>query len=147
MKMHKENCYLLLEKSKLNFSKAEILKYVKNGSDSPNDCYVSMSAAQAQSQHYDFVRYCDQFVMFWGKTSYAIVYAPQSYMSYLHIKFSSAINFSMTVIGKDFITAEVASMLYEHNKSRYASPVESQIERMKSWREKIDLELDVRAVS
>lgn len=145
--MHEENCYLLLEKSKLNFSKAEILKYVKNGSGSPNDCYVSMSAAQAQDQHYDFVRYCDQFVMFWGKTSYAIVYAPASYMSYLHIKFNSAIKFSMTVIGKDFITQEVASMLYEHNKSRYARPAESQIQRMKSWREKIELELDIRAVS
>ncbi len=145
--MHKANCYLLMEKSELNFSKAEILRYVKNGSGSPNDCYVSMSAAQAQGQHYDFVRYCDQFVMFWGKTSYAIIYAPESYMSYLFIKFSSAIKFSMTVAGKDFIKPEVASLLYEYSKSRYARPAESQIERMKCLREKIDLKLGIGTVS
>lgn len=141
--MHKRNCYLLLEKSKLKFSKKEILRYVKNGSENPEECYVSMSAALAQGEHYDFVSYCDQFVMYWGKTRYAIVYAPESYMSYLFIKFGSNIKFSMTVTGKDFITEEAAVMMYEHAKSRYARPLKNQIERMKSWREKIDQELGI----
>jgi hypothetical protein len=102
-----------------------------------------MSAAQAQSQHYDFVNYCEQFVMTFGKTSYALVYAPESYMTYLCIKFGSTIKFSMTVTGNDFITPEVAGMLYEYKKSLYSQPVDEQVSRMKSWREKIDQELGI----
>lgn len=134
---------MLLEKSKLKFPKKEILRYVKNGSANPEECYVSMSAAQAQGDHYDFVNYCDQFVMCRGKTSYAIVYAPESYMSYLCIKFGSTIKFSMTVTGKDFITEEVAVMMYEHAKSRYSRPTKTHTEHMNFWREKVDQELGI----
>ena len=141
--MHIRNCYLLLEKRILKFSKNEILRYVKNGSANPEECYVSMSAAQAQGEHYDFVNYCDQFVMYKGKTSYAVVYAPESYMSYLCIKFGSVIKFSMTVPGKNFITEQVASMMYEHAKSRYSRPTITHTEHMNFWREKIDEELGI----
>jgi len=141
--MHKKNCYLLLAKSKLKLSKAEIILDVKNGSASPNDCFVSMSAAQAQGDHYDFVRYCELFVMTKGMTSYVIVYAPDSYMSYYVIKFGSAIKFAITVSGNNFITSNVASMIYEYKKCCYSRPVDKQSIRMQDWREKIDEELRI----
>ena len=141
--MNKENCYLLLEKRKLKLSKSEIIQDVKNGSASPNDCFVSMSAAQAQGDHYDFVRYCNLFVMTKGMTSYVIVYAPGSYMSYYIIKFGSAIKFAMTVSGCDFISSHVASMIYEYKKCCYSRPIDKQCILKKDWREKIDEELGI----
>lgn len=59
--MNRTNCYLLLDKEKLTATKVEILQYVRSNSDLPDECRVIMSAALAQAEHYDFVRYCDTF--------------------------------------------------------------------------------------
>lgn len=143
--MTTENCYLLLEKKKLQMSKAEILKYVKNDSKLPNQCEVIMNASMAQGSHYDFVRYCDHFVAAWGLASYVVVYAPSSHMSYLLIKFQHAQVCHMTVPATDFITPEIAVMFFEYQKSCYSRPLDTQHERIQACREKIDAALGIGA--
>ena len=139
--MSKTNCYLLLDKEKLTATKDEILRYVRNGSDLPDECQVIMSAALAQAEHYDFVRYCYIFKIAKGLTSYAIVYAPSSYMSYLLIRFQNSLVFSASVDSPHFIDYGIAGLIYEYQKSAYSRPTSTQWERMRVWRKKIDQEL------
>jgi hypothetical protein len=141
--MTTENCYLLLEKKKLQMSKAEILKYVKDGSNSPRQCEVIMNASMAQGSHYDFVRYCDHFVTTWGLASYVVIYAPSNYLSYLLIKFQHALAFHMTVPTTDFITPEIAVMFFDYQKSCYSRPLNTQHERIQACRKKIDKALGI----
>ena len=139
--MNKTNCYLLLDKEKLTATKVEILQYVRSNSDLPDECRVIMSAALAQAEHYDFVRYCDTFKTSRGLTSYAVVYAPASYMSYLVLRFQDALVFYGAVESQNFIDYGIAGMIYENQKCWYSKPTCSQPERARLWRQKIDREL------
>lgn len=115
--------YLLINNYGGAFTKSELLNTAKLASYEPKKCAV-YSPSKCKDQHYDFVSYCEEFIMTFRPINYFVIYAPGTYLSHILLTLKAQASYSIQVKKTDYLNDEAKLLMAKYRKLRYSRPFE-----------------------